>query len=247
MDLQVTLNSFATDVFRRQADHDYISARSNYRMALRQQFLWSAHQAVEKYLKAILLFNGLSARYPTILTSKKKEFGHDLNALHAEVKTVTVLHYELEPKDHDFLSYLSSQGGNNRYLSVSAHMAPDAMHRLDRLVWSVRRYCRYIPDCGLNCTKTTPGMRDAIIRSINSPTKKSSPHTYALIGGELEQVIARSPNDPARKALLWANLFYGTKKRTRATFDAFSSMEIPPHEREYNDIDRNVLERFIRL
>ena len=63
MDLQVVLNTFASDIFRRQADFDYIAARANYRMHLRQQFLWSAQQAMEKYLKAILLFNGKSARY----------------------------------------------------------------------------------------------------------------------------------------------------------------------------------------
>jgi len=61
MDLQVVLNTYATDIFRNQADFDYISARANYRLKLRQQFLWSAQQAVEKYLKAILLFNGKSA------------------------------------------------------------------------------------------------------------------------------------------------------------------------------------------
>jgi hypothetical protein len=52
MELQVILNTFASDVFRKQADYDYIAARANYRMRLRQQFLWSAHQSVEKYLKA---------------------------------------------------------------------------------------------------------------------------------------------------------------------------------------------------
>jgi hypothetical protein len=65
MEMQVILNTFASDVFRKQADYDYIAARANYRMRLRQQFLWSAHQAVEKYLKATLLFNGKSARFYT--------------------------------------------------------------------------------------------------------------------------------------------------------------------------------------
>lgn len=66
MEFQIVLNTFACDVFRKQADYDYISARANYRMRLRQQFLWSAQQAVEKYLKATLLFNGRSARYYTL-------------------------------------------------------------------------------------------------------------------------------------------------------------------------------------
>lgn len=63
MELQLVLNTFAKDVFRKQADCDYVAARSNYRLRLREQFLWSSLQAIEKYLKAILLFNGISARY----------------------------------------------------------------------------------------------------------------------------------------------------------------------------------------
>ncbi len=65
MELQVILNTFARDVFRKQADYDYIAARMNYRMRLREQFLWSGQQAVEKYFKAILLYNGISARFYT--------------------------------------------------------------------------------------------------------------------------------------------------------------------------------------
>ncbi len=42
------------------ADKDYISARMSYRVDLTDQFLWSGLQALEKYLKATLLFNNLS-------------------------------------------------------------------------------------------------------------------------------------------------------------------------------------------
>ena len=82
VELQIVLNTFASDVFRRQADFDYVAARANYKMQLRQQFLWSAQQSIEKYLKAILLFNGKSARYPA---GSRKEFGHKLTALVDEV------------------------------------------------------------------------------------------------------------------------------------------------------------------
>lgn len=53
--------------FRREADYDYISARANFRMAFPQQFLWAGSQAVEKYLKGILLLNGRSAKYVFLL------------------------------------------------------------------------------------------------------------------------------------------------------------------------------------
>jgi len=247
MELQVILNTFASDVFRKQADYDYISARANYRMRLRQQFLWSAHQAVEKYLKATLLFNGRSSRFYTPPgATKKREFGHDLDALITEVKNIALFKLEIEPEDEKFLSYLSHQGGANRYLSTSAYNTSDAIHRLDRLVWHIRRYCQYIPDRGLGCREAVPGMQEAVVRSITDPSKKKSPHSFALFAGKLESVIKRNPEDPARKALVWANLWYGKKKRLRVTYDSFSSSEIPPNEREWTGVDWKLIEEYVK-
>jgi HEPN domain-containing protein len=101
-DLQRQLNRVATH-FRKQADYDYISARANCRMGLRQQFLWAGLQAVEKYLKAILLFNGKSA----------KKGGHDLEKLCKKVKEIDYLKkFLVEECNQRFLSYLSKQGDN---------------------------------------------------------------------------------------------------------------------------------------
>ena len=247
MDLQLILNTFATDIFRRQADCDYIAARANYRMKLRQQFLWSAHQALEKYLKAILLFNGRSARYYIPAgEAKKREFRHDLDALLGEVQKIELLQFDIGPDDHKFLKYLSHQGGANRYLSTSAYNASDAIHSLDRLVWHIRRYCQFIPDRGIGCREAVPGMQEAVVRSINDPSFKNSPHTFALFAGELESVINGDPKDPARRALLWANLFYGKKKRHRVTYDSFSSTEIPPNERDWPNVDWKALQDYVK-
>ncbi len=247
MNLQIILNTFATDIFRRQADCDYIAARANYRMRLRQQFLWSAHQAVEKYLKAILLFNGKSARFYTpVGKTKKKEFGHDLDALLLETRSIQLFRIDIDPENEQFLSYLSRQGGANRYVSTSAYNTSDAIHRLDRLVWHIRRYCQYIPDRGLGCRETVPGMQEAILRSITDPSTKKTPHSFVLFSGELEKVIKRSPEDPARKALVWANLWYGKRKRYRVTYDSFSSSEIPPTEREWQDVDWKLIEDYVK-
>lgn len=240
MDLQVVLNTFASDIFRRQADFDYIAARANYRMHLRQQFLWSAQQAMEKYLKAILLFNGKSARYYQPLgQTKKKEYGHDLEALLAEVKKLPLFQIEVESDDKDFLSYLSQLGGYNRYLSTSSYSTPDVIHRLDRLVWNVRRYCQFIPD-------SVPGLQAAFVKSIEDPKHKQSPHTFRLVGGELEAVVKRPPKDPARKALVWANRFYGKKRRHRVTYSGFSSSEIAPRDREWLDVDWEIIDDYVK-
>lgn len=250
MQLQVVLNTFARDVFRNQADCDYIAARANYRMQLRQQFLWSAHQAIEKYLKAILLFNGQSARYYTPAgASGRREFSHNLDALSEEVQKIAYLRFEIDPDDKQFLSYLSRQGGANRYLSTSAYNTPDAIHCLDCLVWHIRRYCQYFPDRALGCHDVVPGMREAAVRSIHAASLKKSPHSFVLFAGEssmLENVIKRNPRDAARRALLWANLFYGKKRRLRVTYDSFSSTEIPPNERDWKNVDWEVLKDYIK-
>ena len=56
------LNDFAKRSFRDVADQDYIAARMSYRANLREPFLWSSLQALEKYFKAILLFNRESSK-----------------------------------------------------------------------------------------------------------------------------------------------------------------------------------------
>jgi HEPN domain-containing protein len=51
------LNDFAICCFRDLGDEDYISARMAFRAALVTPSLWASQQAVEKYLKCILLLN----------------------------------------------------------------------------------------------------------------------------------------------------------------------------------------------
>jgi len=56
------INDFANRSFRDHADQDYIMARIAYRKEFDQQFRWCSLQALEKYLKAILLYNRVSAK-----------------------------------------------------------------------------------------------------------------------------------------------------------------------------------------
>ena len=90
-------------------------------------------------------------------------------------------------------------------------------------------------------------MQEAFAKLITDPSAKKTPHTFALRDGELEKVIKRSPEDPARKALVWANLWYGKKKRYRVPYDSFSSSEIPPTEREWQGIDWKLIEDYVKL
>lgn len=61
-------NTFIDSSFRDAADEDYIAARASYGLDLTHAFLWNSLQTVEKYIKAILLYN----RRPT------RDLGHDV-------------------------------------------------------------------------------------------------------------------------------------------------------------------------
>lgn len=206
--MQIALNSFATDVFRVQADKDYIAARSNYRLQLREQFLWAGLQAVEKYLKAILLFNGQSARYPP---NSRKPYLHGLEALFRAVETQTGLTIQYPKWVPDFIRYLH-EFGNNRYLSNDTYIRGDALPQLDETVWTLRRYCQFIR---VSVPEPGGGRKDLfnlLLSGINSPEALKKPRRYRPFSGYLESVLSSAHSHPARKALIWANLFYGDRR-----------------------------------
>ncbi|MFG6458115.1 HEPN domain-containing protein [Roseateles sp. BYS96W] len=68
-DVNRRLNDFARRSFLNIADKDYIAARMAVRAELMPQFLWASQQAIEKYLKFILLVNRIEAKV-----------GHDIAA-----------------------------------------------------------------------------------------------------------------------------------------------------------------------
>lgn len=124
------LNLFAKKSFRDVADQDYIAARMSYRANLREPFLWSSLQALEKYFKAILLFHRLSS----------KEIGHKLNKALEKVELIEKLAFDI-PKDvRGFIDYINEYG-TNRYLEHSTMLHDDALKLLDRSVWHVRQFC----------------------------------------------------------------------------------------------------------
>ncbi len=56
------MNDFAVRSFRDVADADYIVARMACRAAFTTQYLLASQQAVEKYLKCVLLLNRIPAK-----------------------------------------------------------------------------------------------------------------------------------------------------------------------------------------
>lgn len=153
------LNDFARRSFRDVADQDFIAARMSYRANLREPFLWSSLQALEKYLKAILLFNRISS----------KSVGHKLDQALIKVEQIADITFVIPEDVRKFIGYINEYG-TNRYLEHCSHLQDDALMLLDKSVWYLRCFCY-----SLNEFRAMPD--------------EKNPHQFSIPGGFLEGVI----------------------------------------------------------
>ena len=115
MNVDALLNDFALRCFRDSADQDYIAARMSYRAALIPQFHWSGLQAVEKYLKAILLLNRIEAT----------SVNHDLNRALERAKKLP-FEIKLSHLATEFIQHLDTFGTLPVSRDVLFHTGPQA-------------------------------------------------------------------------------------------------------------------------
>jgi HEPN domain-containing protein len=198
--LERSLNSFATQSFRDQADRDYIAARLACRAELFPQFLWASHQAVEKYLKAILLYNRIKA------TSIR----HDLSAALSLTGKLPFA-IDLSSRSRNFIDHLS-QYGESRYLDVPYHVNGHLLVDIDFTVWEVRRYCQVLNVFG----KVLPPAEQELLDQARADLAKSAAeprYRFRLHRGLLEKILDE-PRHPSRAALIWQNASYGSRRRS---------------------------------
>jgi hypothetical protein len=138
------------ELYVRTADENYIAARWCSTQSLYTDFAWSAVHALEKYLKAVLLYNGRSV----------KGHGHDIGALYQLVKPLapgllpdtlrkprrlSIAHW-FDRTPEAFLQHLYQNGNaDNRYLIFGHDTRTEDVHMLDSMVFAVRRLI-----CGLD-------------------------------------------------------------------------------------------------
>lgn len=197
--LERSLNSFATQSLRDQADRDYILARLACQHELFPQFLWSSHQAIEKYLKAILLYNRIPAT----------------NVLHKLSDAMTLakqlpFNIELSPSSRKFIDHLSVCG-EYRYIDVPYYISGYIITDLDISIWELRRYCQVLNVFG----KELPLREQDLLEKAWSDLARSSTeprYRFRLQDGFLEKVL-EDPKHPSRPALLWQNASYGVRAR----------------------------------
>ncbi len=199
MNTESFLNTFATRSFRDTADMDYISARMCYRAGLIEQFHWQSLQAIEKYLKAILLYNRVKA----------KKIGHSLEKA---INKLSELPFEINTSDvaEGLISHLDRYA-RFRYLESSFHIEGPKLAELDKTIWELRRYCKVV-----NFSKKMPnGEVKNFLESELKLIERSNDlpyHKFKLIGGHLERILKDKKN-PARAPLVWKNLYFGSKKK----------------------------------
>src|SRR5450830_901094 len=124
------INNFAIRCFRDTGDADYIAARLAIRSRLPGRFLWSAEQAIEKYLKCILMLN----RVPAL------RLGHDIKKALELVNSSLQFKILLSAEESEVFQHIASCNGD-RYLIFSFYFEDVELLKLDKLVWRLRQYC----------------------------------------------------------------------------------------------------------
>ncbi|GIL38143.1 hypothetical protein [Roseiterribacter gracilis] len=138
-------------MFTTTADQNYILARVAFVAKLDWDFFWLSLHALEKYMKATLLLNGLAAN---------RNRGHDLIALYKEIKKIDRrLEYGpfVQPPYEGFfwreitvdkfLVRLNAYGSpDNRYNLYGYTISLDDLFKVDQLIWSARRLCKRLKE-----------------------------------------------------------------------------------------------------
>ncbi|MEO8360952.1 MAG: HEPN domain-containing protein [Vicinamibacteria bacterium] len=196
--------AFVHRSFRDMADMDYIGARVLYRSGLLPPFLNAANQAIEKYLKAILLYNDRSA----------KGLGHDLEKALARIGDAADLQLDLPEDVQSFIKRLNGEGGN-RYFEFPMRVMGDELLHLDRAVWHLRRHADWHPPSEL------------LGRKRFSPVRQEHVHKFRLWGGYLERVLKKGSEQ--RKDLVWKNFYYGARKKRWIKLERRMEFANPAH------------------
>jgi HEPN domain-containing protein len=190
------LNNFALCCFRDTADGDYIAARMAFRAKLIRQALWASEQAIEKYLKCILLLRRIEANKPS----------------HSPVKLLKRLETQfplaLSDEVREFIGYIEIFGPD-RYFTYPYVTDGLEIIKLDWTVWQLRRYCiNYHRGSTPNSARFSQMDTKHIEDSVNRPPRRYQ----SLAPGELDEILAKRTH-PARAALIWNNPCFGAGTR----------------------------------
>ncbi len=227
MSVSASKSSLVHELFVRTADENYITARWCALNLLQTDFLWLAVHALEKYLKAVLLLNGKSA----------KTYSHDIVGHYAAATIIAgsllpgalqkpadldIFHWrELTPED--FVKHLFRNGNaDNRYLIYGYITHSQDLHMLDQMVFAI---CRLI--CALD-EPFVPGHQPGVPTVTNREVLANHPEYYHRLAMPLDDLVNAREDSDRRTAALNLNLAFAP--------DAFQHTSAPGGSSSRNPI-----------
>lgn len=114
------------------ADEDYLSARLLYKNWFHEQFIILGQQAIEKYLKSILLYNLISI----------KEKWHNLWKLFEDVNLKLNVNIEDYKEIESKILYFFEWAENIKYRVDWSYVNHESLIYLDKFLFFYRKYCQ---------------------------------------------------------------------------------------------------------
>lgn len=179
--------------FVETADRDYIISRALFRMGFKEESLYHTSQALEKYLKALLLYDNCDIRNDRV-------YGHHLGNLKGYVneKVESDVDLQFVVKNIEYSFYNVIENYTDRYGII---MAPeiDFLSLLDKAIFRLRPYCRDIDF-------------ESKIRNISRKDLLQEIPMNTNIGGYLELVLTSSGDSRydfviQKEILCWKNKY----------------------------------------
>jgi len=233
-ELKLKLNEISKFCFRDVADNDYLAARILFRYELIQQAYWFSEQAVEKYLKSILLFNEISI----------KSIGHDLNKALLKIENLSHIKIELPEDVRKSIIELNNEG-KNRYYEYPYNFSELTYWKLDRLAWHIRRYC-ISKNTFIKVGDNKIDLQQFEIDFSHKDIYKKNPIKYKFPNQGVLETILSSKKSSMRKHLVWKNQYFGERQKRRIkNVKAIHRFGIPPHFRDKHQIDE--LNKYIQF
>ncbi len=193
------------ELFVYTADENYVTARWCAVNHLYADFCWLAVHALEKYMKAVLLVNGGSA----------KHFAHDITKLYPEVRKIASpllpsklrksdnldMHFWWNMSSEEFLGHIYMNGkAENRYMIFGYTVYGHDIYMLDQIVFAIRRLIAPLDEPIVRTRRPTANPISTY-REVLSRNAKYRPPT----NGPLDKLIKTKEYNAVRFAALNLN------------------------------------------
>lgn len=201
--------------FRDIADEDYIAARLLFRSWFHEQYIILWQQAIEKYLKSILLYNKIKLVKEEWKDKWKNKFWHNLEELLNEVDKIPHISWL------DFLNmfdvkryflYTFNGAENVKYRVNWSSSSPQSLTYLDQFVFYYRWFCR-----------------SNFINFSDGKIKHRSEYNYYPYNNFwiLRDIIRKKQNTVKYENLIWKNPYWWKRKKGKIVISWKNSFKNP--------------------